>query len=377
VWEYGNNSYGNFAICAWEPKDAVVSLIGDGSCESGSSVDISNTEGNTYTWVPLVDGSNNIIAYLFPYGNELGSTSATIYRNTTGTIREDSDNVPYIDRDVQVTVTTQPSGSNPRVRIAYTQAEINALVAADAQISGIGDIDFTKTATNCTGSYNGSGESIPQTSNAEVNSAGDSYIQCTVSGFSTFYANRSGAILPIKLISFDGYAEKNVNILQWSAISEINSNMFIVERSVDGIDWEVMTKVEANGNSNVTRDYKAIDKQTLNKAFYRLRIMDADGRFLLSDVIVIERNGSDLKLFGIYPNPNDGNFVISYSSEPNKGGQMFMVNTLGVKVFSKKLNNKGGRYNEKINVDNLPNGIYTILIEQNDIVITKRVVINK
>ncbi|HEB62714.1 MAG TPA: T9SS type A sorting domain-containing protein [Bacteroidetes bacterium] len=97
----------------------------------------------------------------------------------------------------------------------------------------------------------------------------------------------------------------------------------------------------------------------------------------MSKVISIERKDAELKLNAVYPNPNDGNFVVNLTSMPNEDGKIILVNALGVKVFTKELNAQGGRTIEKINVSHLPTGIYTLLLEQNDEIITKRVMIDR
>ncbi|HHH53501.1 MAG TPA: T9SS type A sorting domain-containing protein, partial [Bacteroidetes bacterium] len=183
--------------------------------------------------------------------------------------------------------------------------------------------------------------------------------------------------LPINMEKFKGYADKDANILNWSTLTESNTSMFYVERSESGKEWTSIAKVEAAGDSYMKKDYQAIDRKPLSKAFYRLRMTDKDGRYSMSKVISIERKEAGLKLNAVFPNPNDGNFVVNLTSLPDSDGQMVLVNALGVKVYTKSLSKKGGTYIEKINVNHLPDGIYTLLIEQNNTVITKRVAISK
>ena len=160
-------------------------------------------------------------------------------------------------------------------------------------------------------------------------------------------------------------------------MTESNTAMYYVEKSVSGAGWTLIAMVEAAGDSYTKKDYQAIDKEPVSKAYYRLRMMDKDGKYLISKVISIERKESGLKLNAVYPNPNDGKFVVNLTSEPNKEGKIVLVNALGVKVFSKELNIKGGRTIEKIDVSQLPTGVYTLLLEQNNEIITKRIMINK
>ncbi len=308
----------------------------------------------------------------------------------------------FMRRKWNVDAATQPS-SDVGVRFYYTQAELDAV---NTEITGQGgtaitnnQLNFYKVLStssvqdpfnvNNGGSGGGLGiddiELIEHGSTPGIDTwvdgtfGGEKYAEYMVAGFSGGGGGgaSNGASLPIDQISFSGYAGKDANILEWTTLSEINLSMFYVERSISGKEWTKIDKVEAVGDSYLQQNYKVVDKKPLTKALYRLKIEDKNGKFSISKVISIERKESGLKLNAVYPNPNDGNFVVSLTSEPNMEGTMTLVNALGVKVFSKELNEKGGSTIEKINVSNLPVGIYTLLLEQNDKIITKRVMINR
>ncbi len=327
-----------------------------------------------------------------------GATDAQWYLN-------DADGFPsvageagaaFMKRKWDVNASTQPS-SDVGVRFYYTDDEYNAVntvlgANGGTALTGKNAMSFYKVTTSEDpfnispgGIAQGDYELIKHGAAAGITTWVDgtfgteNYAEFNVAGFSGGGAGTgsAGKSIPIELLSFTGYADKDANILKWTTLSEVNTSMFYVERSEFGKEWTAVAKVEASGNSLSKKDYQVADKEPVTKAFYRLRSIDRDGKYTLSRVVTIERRETGLRLNAVYPNPNNGNFVVNLTSLPGEKGQIVLINALGIKVYTKDLNTKGGRTIEKINVNQLPNGIYTLMLEQNSDIITKRVVINK
>jgi hypothetical protein len=83
-------------------------------------------------------------------------------------------------------------------------------------------------------------------------------------------------VLPIELINFEG---TEGNTLYWNTASEINNDYFIVERSVDGIDWIDVNKISGMGNYREYQSYDLVDMNYTRNAinYYRLSQVDSDG----------------------------------------------------------------------------------------------------
>ncbi len=78
--------------------------------------------------------------------------------------------------------------------------------------------------------------------------------------------------LPITLLSFQAEARDHHVMVSWYTSRETDIDSFIVERSVDAIEYQKIGAIKANGNSEVLRAYAFVDKTPLeNKiAYYRL-----------------------------------------------------------------------------------------------------------
>lgn len=120
----------------------------------------------------------------------------------------------------------------------------------------------------------------------------------------TFVASESP--LPIKLIDFTAESVAGKVKLNWATATEINNELFSIERSTDGINWNVIKSVKGAGNSSEFINYGTHDESPYTGiAYYRLKQTDHDGKFTYSDTRVVKFSG--VIPVGIYPVPNSGN----------------------------------------------------------------------
>jgi hypothetical protein len=97
--------------------------------------------------------------------------------------------------------------------------------------------------------------------------------------------------------------EQNLNRLNWSTLSERNTALFYVERSVDGLTWAKVGEVPATGNVQVETFYGFEDVQIkLNQLYYyRIVELDKDLKKTYSDMVsVLTKRNADIIA---YPNP--------------------------------------------------------------------------
>lgn len=87
-------------------------------------------------------------------------------------------------------------------------------------------------------------------------------------------------ILPIELGEFTAEAVDIDAELNWTTLTEINNSHFEVERSLNGSDWEFVSRVESkavDGNSVFELNYNFTDKSAAvlgSSVFYRLKQVD-------------------------------------------------------------------------------------------------------
>ena len=167
--------------------------------------------------------------------------------------------------------------------------------------------------------------------------------------------------LPITLLNFSGTFFQSDVHLNWQTSQEINTSHFIIERSLDGNIFSSIGRVSASGNSSASISYSFADLQPIQgKNFYRLKMVDQDGKFTYSNVIAIRLNEKSKK-FQVFPNP--ANEVLNVrASGNNETATLQIVDASGRKLKEKKIN-LNGNTSFSIDIKDLPKGVYTILFK--------------
>jgi hypothetical protein len=110
-------------------------------------------------------------------------------------------------------------------------------------------------------------------------------------------------VLPMQLSGFTASLLRGDVELRWQTVSEKNGLAFEIQRSPDGGNFNTIGQVWAAGNSSSVRNYNFRDNTPLPDVnFYRLKMIDLDGRIEFSKVAMIRLSGSS-KEIEIYPNP--------------------------------------------------------------------------
>jgi hypothetical protein len=130
-------------------------------------------------------------------------------------------------------------------------------------------------------------------------------IRTSVTSFSDFGIGFTGAPLPVQLTSFDATVipQRRV-LLNWVTASELNSDYFEVQRSIDAVSFETIGKVASAGFSISELNYLLTDENPYSGiSYYRLKQVDTDGRFTFSAIRKVDiTDGLDKKVQA-YPNP--------------------------------------------------------------------------
>ncbi len=110
--------------------------------------------------------------------------------------------------------------------------------------------------------------------------------------------------LPVQLVLFLATKNDDGSVkISWATSQEENSNYYDVERSGDQTDWSSIGTVKAKGFSSTTTNYFLTDKSPINgTGYYRLKMVDLDGKFTYSKTIPITTDNSSQALV-IYSNP--------------------------------------------------------------------------
>ncbi len=165
--------------------------------------------------------------------------------------------------------------------------------------------------------------------------------------------------LPVKILSFTATKEGKQSLLQWTTSQEVNSNYFAVERSNDGLNFSGIGSVAARGNTVASPNYTFTDDQPKNGTnYYRLRLVDKDGKYSYSQVRNIYESISFAA--SIYPNPVQTNLNLNFTSNSAATVQIEIVNAEGKTITSQQIQLVAGSSTQTINTSSLSNGTYYV-----------------
>lgn len=164
--------------------------------------------------------------------------------------------------------------------------------------------------------------------------------------------------LPIDLLSFTAKSEQTQVVLNWQTRTEENNDYFTIERSLSGRDWEIISEVDAVGNSNDLQAYEAYDKQPLSGiSYYRLKQTDTDGAFTYSGLVTVDRSNKESEL-SVYPNPTADN-ILFVRGLGEIADDLHILDIKGEDVSpTVKVNREGNE--AKLELGNLPSGTYIL-----------------
>lgn len=118
--------------------------------------------------------------------------------------------------------------------------------------------------------------------------------------------------LDVELIDFTVNVHDRLVNLNWSTASETNNDYFVIQRTVNGNDFEDMATVNGMGTTFDHTDYQWTDYLPLaGTSFYRLKQVDYDGSIRYSELrsAAINENNDNR----IYPVPANKSIVVQSS----------------------------------------------------------------
>ena len=172
--------------------------------------------------------------------------------------------------------------------------------------------------------------------------------------------------LPVNLISFNAEKGKENVLLTWTTATEKDNEGFQIERSKDGINFEIIGNVEGAGNSQTVKNYSFEDRDLPSNdlsrvLYYRLKQMDFDGSFEYSPIENVMLDVSNPIAIGKIMTQKEGFSGTIVAEEA--GDVDFIITDLSGKVLQQQqLFLEDGE--NRVDLDlNAPEGIYLFTIK--------------
>jgi len=173
--------------------------------------------------------------------------------------------------------------------------------------------------------------------------------------------------LPVELVSFSSICHNETVLLEWQTASEINSAYFVIEKSLNAIDFEEIGRIPAAGNSNELLYYNFTDLRNEHTAkYYRLKTVDIDGSFEYSNNLVAYCYEVSNPVVMVYPNPFRDILYIKGENMNGEQSQVLIYDMLGKLLYAEKLDNSYGSFGTEIHLGHLCPAMYAVKVVCSD-----------
>lgn len=175
--------------------------------------------------------------------------------------------------------------------------------------------------------------------------------------------------LPVKLVSFVAKPmnENKEVAINWITASAVKNNCFVVEHSINSIDFTMLDSICSNSYSS---SYSTVDRfpnDGIN--YYRLKQVDVDGSITYSECISVNLGMKLKDNLVIFPNPAKGMIHLNIKSTINQKARIFIYDNNGRIVQNSQVGVLTGKGQYGIQIDNLSKGVYfvTILLDKDNL----------
>lgn len=177
---------------------------------------------------------------------------------------------------------------------------------------------------------------------------------------------------PVSLISFTAKLEIDKIQLNWATATEQNNKFFTIEKSSDGVNFNLLNKTTGEINSSSIKNYTTTDyKPFFGDNFYRLSQTDLNNKLTYLDIRKVSYKASSNFSVSSENKTNSINVII-YTTKNDKVN-MRVVDVIGREVLQKSFSISAGNTSKILN---LQKGIYVVSINNsaNENISTKVIV---
>lgn len=155
------------------------------------------------------------------------------------------------------------------------------------------------------------------------------------------------------------------NLLNWKTSLEEDLQYFIIEKSVDGINFENIGTVEANSEMMEEASYRFFDtKLGAQKSYYRLKVMEADSRTSYSQTVLVEKEKpNNFAIVAFSSVIAKDNFNLTLDSVTEGQLEYALVSYKGEMVFEEFKYIYPGLNELSLSLQDLPSGIYKVKLK--------------
>jgi len=157
-------------------------------------------------------------------------------------------------------------------------------------------------------------------------------------------------------------------MLTWSTANEDGNSMFIIEKSIDGVEFSKIGSLDGAGNSNKSKQYNFLDLMANNKtSFYRLKQIDFDGTSSFSDILATSKeNSNQFMVVRLSAAVASDNYEVTFDSSIKGKMNYTLKNWNGTVVSTNQQDIINGLNVITIELEALKPAVYKLELQLND-----------
>ncbi len=347
--------------------------IVDGTLLTTGVTNNSSALNTGYTWF-VTQGTGvlklpvSATSQTFPIGSSSTSYNPVTMNNGGGTVYS-----------ANVSTGNTPSGLPDVTKALNRTWTVSPAATADLNFGfNTGEGNASCVLTDGMGLYNSSGGAWTSlgTATPSIPSSGATSYQVGYSAVAfagTIFNLSNTTSIPVELMSFKAFVKNNANALTWVTASERSNAAFDIERSNNGLDFQVIGTVKGAGTSAKVTTYNFSDDAPLPVSYYRLRQIDFDGKETPSKILTVTRTGAGkVVLNKLYPSV--AHDVLTLDMTLNGATIVSIYDASGRLVVSKQLGDVSGAIIEPLNINGLANGVYMLNVQSGGVRLMQRFV---
>lgn len=175
--------------------------------------------------------------------------------------------------------------------------------------------------------------------------------------------------LPLNLLTFEGSRFGHSIILDWRTTNEEKFSHFEIEKSQNTSEFGVIGKVFGSSEIKGFYNFTDINPKVGSVNYYRLRMIDTDGKTTFSKIISVQFDAATAYL--LVENPVSDNEILVSTNTPNPN--FTLTNSIGNKISISVINLGQEKYKIKSSASLI--GIYILSLQADKKIIYRKLLL--
>ncbi len=142
---------------------------------------------------------------------------------------------------------------------------------------------------------------------------------------------KNGTTLPLSLLDFNAALDVNKVNTHWKVSNESNLSFYEIEHGTNGVQFKKAGTVIAENRNEYAFTH---NNPVKGKNYYRLKMVDKDGKFSYSKIKVVELKNDGL--VKVYPNPMRDVLFINSNNAEGRSVEVKILNGYGQQIYQQK-----------------------------------------